>query len=156
MRRHRPYASCERRWLPRRLKAEILLRQDGRCADCGTRLIIGFFVFDHRPPLALRDATEDANDPQRLAAICWTCNEQKTPRDQKEIAKARRLAERHQDFQARQRDRIPGRRVPSRRQWRDLQQVAGIEGTTAVQDDVQREPRSRPGLTPTGRGRRLR
>ena len=58
---------CERRSLPRRLKAEIILRQDGRCADCGTRLIMGFFVFDHRPPLALRAQDTDANDPERLA-----------------------------------------------------------------------------------------
>lgn len=85
--RDRPFPRCERRWLPGRLRAEIMLRQDGRCADCGTRLIMGFIVFDHRPPLAIRDANEDANDPARLAAICWTCNEQKTPRDLKEIAR---------------------------------------------------------------------
>jgi hypothetical protein len=61
-----------------------MLRQEGRCADCGTRLILGFFVFDHRPPLALRDHDDEPNDPARLAAICWTCDEQKTPRDMKE------------------------------------------------------------------------
>src|SRR5215207_6524861 len=54
---------CERRSLPRRLKAEIILRQNGCCADCGTRLIMGFFTFDHRPPLALRDEEADPNDP---------------------------------------------------------------------------------------------
>ena len=58
-----------------------MLRQEGRCADCRTRLIIGFFVFDHRPPLAMRDEGDEANDPDRLAAICWTCDEQKTPKD---------------------------------------------------------------------------
>src|SRR5918994_900463 len=56
---------CERRSLPRRLKAEIILRQDGRCADCGTRLIMGSFIFDHRPPLAMRAEDYDANDPER-------------------------------------------------------------------------------------------
>src|SRR4051794_18144150 len=56
-----------------------MLRQEGRCANRGTRLILGFFVFDHRPPLALRADEEDANDPDRLAAICWTCDQQKTP-----------------------------------------------------------------------------
>lgn len=75
MRRKRPYDSCQRRWVPGRLRAEIMLRQDGRCADCGTRLILGFFVFDHRPPLALREAGDDANDPDRLAAICWHCDQ---------------------------------------------------------------------------------
>ena len=111
---------CERRRLPARLKAEIMLRQNGCCADCGTRLILGFFVFDHRPPLALRDQGEDANDPARLAAICWTCNEQKTPRDLNEIAKAKRLAEAHQEHLERQRTKVPGRRVPSKSQWRRL------------------------------------
>jgi 5-methylcytosine-specific restriction endonuclease McrA len=68
-----------RRAIPGRLRVEIMLRQDGRCADCGTRLILGFFVFDHRPPLALRNEDEDPNEPDRLAAICWACNERKTP-----------------------------------------------------------------------------
>jgi 5-methylcytosine-specific restriction endonuclease McrA len=79
MRRKVPLPRCERRSLPRRLRAEIMLRQEGRCADCGTRLILGFFVFDHRPPLALREEKADANEPERLAAICWTCNQQNPP-----------------------------------------------------------------------------
>src|SRR5215203_3423849 len=103
MRRRRPFLSPERRSIPRRVRAEIMLRQEGRCADCRTRLIIGLFVFDHRPPLALRDEADDPNDPDRLAAICWTCDEQKTPRDIKEIARTKRLAEKHQDFLERQR-----------------------------------------------------
>src|SRR5215211_6424995 len=102
-----------------------MLRQDGRCAECGTRLILGFFVFDHRPPLALRDQAEDANDPERLSAICWTCDQRKTPRDLKEIARTKRLAEEHQSFLERQRDKVPGRRVPSCRQWIKLQQTLG-------------------------------
>src|SRR3712207_2656596 len=117
MRRKPPFERCERRFVPGRLRAEILLRQEGRCADCGTRLILGFFVFDHRPPLALRDPNENANDPERLAAICWTCNEQKTPRDLKEIARTKRLAEKHLDYLERQRAKVPGRRVASRHQW---------------------------------------
>ena len=125
MRRKRAFDRCERRWIPGRLRAEILLRQDGRCADCGTRLILGFFVFDHRPPLALREQGDDANDPERLSAICWTCDQRKTPRDLKEIARTKRLAEEHQSFLERQRDKVPGRRVPSCRQWIKLQQTLG-------------------------------
>jgi hypothetical protein len=121
MTRKPPPESCERRHLPARLKAEIMLRQEGCCADCGTRLILGFFVFDHRPPLALREAGDDPNDPERLAAICWTCNEQKTPKDLKEIARAKRLAEKHQEHLERQRAKVPGRRLPSRKQWQRLQ-----------------------------------
>src|SRR5918997_60859 len=87
--RKRPFEICERKHLPQRLRAEIMLRQEGCCADCGTRLILGFFVFDHRPPLALRDKHEEANDPERLAAICLACDERKTPQDLKEIAKTK-------------------------------------------------------------------
>lgn len=125
MQRNKPFARCRRRSLPQRLRATIMLRQHGRCADCGTRLILGFFVFDHRPPLALRDESADANDPDRLAAICWTCDQQKTPRDLKEIARAKRLALEHQDFLQRRRDKVPGRRAPSRRQWLKLEQSLG-------------------------------
>jgi 5-methylcytosine-specific restriction endonuclease McrA len=135
MRRKPPFDRCERRWVPGRLRAEILLRQEGRCADCGTRLILGFFVFDHRPPLALRDQGENANDPERLAAICWTCNEQKTPRDLKEIARTKRLAEKHQDHLERQgasSAKVPGRRLPSRRQWAEMQQSLSYRTASAL------------------------
>src|SRR5829696_8615805 len=94
-----------------------MLRQDGRCADCGTRLILGFFVFDHRPPLALREHGDDVNDPDRLGAICWTCNQLKTPKDLKAIAKVKRLCDEHEDFLDRQRDKVPGRRLPTRKEW---------------------------------------
>jgi hypothetical protein len=103
----------------------MLLRQEGRCADCGTRLILGFFVFDHRPALALRAEDADANEPEHLAAICWSCDQAKTPRDLKEIARAKRLAAEHQDFLERQREKLPGHRVPSPRQWRKLARELG-------------------------------
>jgi hypothetical protein len=125
---------CERRSLPRRLKAEIILRQAGRCADCGTRLIMGFFIFDHRPPLALRAEEADANDAERLAAICWACDQQKTPRDLKEIARNNRIARKHQDFVERQREKKPGRRLPTPSQWRKLERFVGQPLTTKVAD----------------------
>lgn len=81
---------CKRRTLPRRLKTEIIERQKERCADCGTGLVIGSYVFDHRPPLALRDVSADANDPALLAVICTSCDAHKTRRDLREIALIRR------------------------------------------------------------------
>jgi 5-methylcytosine-specific restriction endonuclease McrA len=123
MRRKRPFLSPERRSVPRRVQAEIMLRQQGRCADCGTRLIMGFFVFDHRPPIALREPHEDVNQPDRLAAICWTCNEQKTPKDLKLIAKSKRIADKYQDFLERQREKVPGRRVPSRKERQEVERI---------------------------------
>ena len=121
MDRKLPYDPCRRRYLPARLKAEILLRQNGNCADCGTRLILGFFVFDHRPPLGVRAGEADANDPERLAAICQRCHERKTPQDLQAIARTKRLALDHQDFLSRQRTKVPGRRVPSRSQFERLE-----------------------------------
>ena len=123
--RKRAFRCCERRSLPKVLRAKIMLRQGGRCFDCGTRMRLGFLVFDHRPPLALRADTENANDPDRLVAICRTCDQQKTPRDMREIARTKRLALDHQDFVDRMRDKVPGRPVPSKSQWRKLQLSVG-------------------------------
>jgi hypothetical protein len=97
-----------------------MLRQNGRCFDCGTRLMLGRIIFDHRPPLALREQGDDANDPERLAAICRACDQRKTPRDLKDIAKTKRLARDHQDFVGRMRDKVPGRPVPSKGQWQKV------------------------------------
>ena len=121
----RAFRCCERRSLPKVLRAKIMLRQGGRCFDCGTRMRLGFLVFDHRPPLALRADTENANDPDRLVAICRTCDQQKTPRDMREIARTKRLALDHQGFVDRMRDKVPGRPVPSKSQWRKLQLSVG-------------------------------
>ena len=124
--RKAPFESCPRRAIPRLLRAQILLRQEGRCFDCGTRMMLGKIVFDHRPPLALRNEGEDANDLDRLVAICLVCDRQKTPRDIREIARTKRLAMTHQDFVLRMQDKVPGRPVPSRRQWQKVRD--GMEG----------------------------
>jgi hypothetical protein len=126
MPRKLPFRRCERRSLPKLLGAKIMLRQGGRCFDCGTRMRLGFFVFDHRPPLALRAEDEKANDPDRLVAICRTCDRQKTPRDMREIARTKRLALDHKDFVDRMRDKVPGRPVPSKSQWKKL--IRSIRG----------------------------
>jgi hypothetical protein len=126
MPRKLPFRRCERRSLPKLLGAQIMLRQGGRCFDCGTRMRLGFFVFDHRPPLALRAEDENANDPDRLVAICRTWDRQKTPRDMREIARTKRLALDHKDFVGRMRDKVPGRPVPSKSQWKKL--IRSIRG----------------------------
>jgi hypothetical protein len=130
MQRKSPFQPCSRRYVPALLRARIMLRQNGRCFDCGTRLMLGRIIFDHRPPLALRGQDDDANDRERLAAICRTCDKQKTPRDLKQIAKAKRLALDHQDFVERMSDKIPGRPVPSKSQWRKVKEK--IKGAKPV------------------------
>ena len=125
MQRKPPFRSCKRHSLPARLRTQIMLRQKGRCFDCGTRMMLGKIIFDHRPPLALRAKGDDANDPDRIFAVCRTCDQQKTPRDIKEIARTKRLALDHQDFIDRMGDKVPGRPVPSKSQWNKL--VRSIE-----------------------------
>ncbi len=88
-------------------------------------MMLGKIIFDHRPPLALRAKGDDANDPDRIFAVCRTCDQQKTPRDIKEIARTKRLALDHQDFIDRMGDKVPGRPVPSKSQWNKL--VRSIE-----------------------------
>jgi hypothetical protein len=83
------YPHCRGRAIPRGLKIAILLRQGSCCADCSARLVMGSFVFDHRPPLTLREVSDDANDPERLAAICSKFDDWKIPRDLRDIAQAR-------------------------------------------------------------------
>jgi hypothetical protein len=89
-------------------------------------MILGKIVFDHRPPLALRAKGDNANDPDRLVAICTVCDQRKTPRDIKDIARAKRLALTQQDFVERMREKVPGRPVPSKRQWGKLVRSIGI------------------------------
>jgi hypothetical protein len=72
------------------VKLEIVLRQNGFCADCGSQLTAGALVFDHRPPLVLREVWDDPNDADRLAAICMPCNGQETRRDLRQIAHVKR------------------------------------------------------------------
>ena len=113
MPRSRKLPHCRRRTLPNRLKAEIILRQDGRCTDCGTRLVIGHFVFDHRPPLALRDVCADANHPELLAAICMSCDKQKTQQDLRDIARVKRRGFTYNQFLALERLNVVRRGPPS-------------------------------------------
>ncbi len=111
MRRRLPH--CRRRPLPYGLKVEIILRQNACCADCRIPLTPGSFVFDHRPPLALRDADDDPNDPERLAAICKSCDKHKTAADLREIARVKRRGFTYNQLLERERIRVAGRGAPA-------------------------------------------
>jgi hypothetical protein len=109
--RHR-IPHCRRRALPWNLKLEIILRQMGCCADCDTPLVTGAFVFDHRPALALRDAADDPNDPERLAAICKACDRKKTSADLRKIAHVKRRGFTYNQLLERQRIAQAAGRAP--------------------------------------------
>lgn len=97
-----------RKAIPQKLRAEIALRQHGRCiCGCDEKLLPGFHI-DHDPPLKLRewdevarDTIPPANDPYHLFAMIPGHHRRKTshPRgphtsidsDQHAIAKVRRI-----------------------------------------------------------------
>ena len=109
-------ATCRRGCAPNPGAPERLLRRLRHALD--PRLLR---VRSPPSPRPARRTEADANDPERLAAICRRCDERKTPQDLKAIARTKRLAFDHQDFLARQRSKVPGRRAPSRRQVEQLE-----------------------------------
>jgi hypothetical protein len=84
----------------------------------------------------LRVEGDDANDPDRIVAICRSCDQHKTPRDLKEIARTKRIARNHQDFLERMRDKVPGRPVPSKSQWRKLLRSIGATDEALIVSDA--------------------
>jgi hypothetical protein len=66
-----------------------------------------------------------------LVAICKACDQRKTPRDLKDIAKTKRLALDHHDFVGRMRDKVPGRPVPSKARWQKMKREMGTESDSA-------------------------
>jgi 5-methylcytosine-specific restriction endonuclease McrA len=132
IRRAKPFASCAHAAILRRTKLEILLRQKGHCADCGTRLDVERIIFDHRPPLALRSPEEDPNDPEGLAAICPQCDRLKTSRDLAEIARTRRLALDRAEHETRMAAKVCGRPRLSRHAERALKRYLSEDPTDRV------------------------
>ena len=71
-----------------KMKAEVLIRQEGKCAGCGDTLGRGTpYHFDHIQPLD----SLGSNDVENLQALCKPCHKIKTAQDVKAIAKGRRL-----------------------------------------------------------------
>ena len=105
--------------IPARIRELIVERQQGACALCGCLLGPGFTEFDHPPPLALREASSDPNDPALLQALCLPCHRSKTGDDLRSIAKAKRLSETEQAHRELLSRKVPGRpRVPAAvRRW---------------------------------------
>lgn len=101
---------AERKAIPKAVKASIVLRQSGHCVDCGTKLMTGEIIFDHRPPLALREAGADPNDPAKIDAICTACDSKKTPGDISRIAKTKRQYARETEHRIRRDERLPGQK----------------------------------------------
>lgn len=82
-----------RRRLTRFKRAQILARQDGRCALCDELIdIYSIYEIDHAWALGLGGGNEDDN----LRAVHVACHKTKTVGDIGRIAKVKRGAEKHE------------------------------------------------------------
>lgn len=78
-----------RRHLTQAQKAKVMLRQNGKCAGCGKRLITGLFEFDHIQDLQ----HEGDNEPDNWQVLCTKpCHALKTKRGSQARSKAVRLS----------------------------------------------------------------
>lgn len=78
-----------RRHLTQAQKAKVMLRQLGKCAGCGKRLIVGLFEFDH-----IQDLQHDGdNELDNWQALCTKpCHRLKTKKGVQARAKVERVA----------------------------------------------------------------
>ncbi len=76
----------------RKVKAEALERAKQRCGSCGIPLTPSTGIeFDHRIP----DAVGGANSVANCVPLCRNCHGGKTRTDVKEIARTKRIRDKH-------------------------------------------------------------
>jgi 5-methylcytosine-specific restriction enzyme A len=63
----------------------------GHCEGCTAKLAAGGFIYDHVIPWAMTQDSSLGN----CQVLCLTCDDLKTPRDQSEIADAKRVSDFH-------------------------------------------------------------
>lgn len=112
-----------RKGIPDRIKLEVFLRQQGRCAVTGSRLASIFHAeWDHVPALALRPVAPSGADyepaqldPAYIQALSPGAHREKTSDDQGRIAKVKRLADKHVGTDKPRKNRWPRRPFQKRR-----------------------------------------
>src|SRR6266702_2903557 len=83
--------SMPRQEFTRKVKAAAFARSGGRCEGCGLKLQVGRFVYDHRDP----DWMGGDNDLDNCQILGWCCDKPKTAKDQGDIAKIKRVRDKH-------------------------------------------------------------
>lgn len=89
-----------RKAIPERIKLDVFVRQEGRCAATGRRLASIYHCdWDHAPALALRPVAPSGADyepaqldPAYIQALHPGAHREKTSDDQARIAKVKRIA----------------------------------------------------------------
>lgn len=116
--RVQPPPSGWRKPIPARIKLDVVIRQDGRCAVTGERLgTLAETEFDHRPPIADREYDADAddtippaNDPAHIFATRKAPHKGLSSADATKRAKAKRLRAAQDDFEDAALDRQCGQK----------------------------------------------
>lgn len=78
----------------KKTKAQAFVRANGHCEGdgCGARLTVSKFRYDHRIP----DWMGGDNSLENCTVLCLGCDlGRKTPQDQKDIAKVKRIRDKH-------------------------------------------------------------
>lgn len=110
----RPEVEIEsRKYLSKKDKLELIIKQDGLCPKCSERLgPLTHVDFDHIIPLAL-GGTQDLSNWQ---ALHKECHKQKTKQDVSRISRAKRLAKKRLG-EVKVKKKIPSKKLESKSRW---------------------------------------
>lgn len=128
--------------IPVSVKFNVVMRQDGRCKNCGQKLQEWRETqFDHRPPIQMRSWSDElqdtlpaANDVEYIEALHKDCHKvlttgrqgesklSKRGGDISDVAKLRRLTRKEEDFRKRlltkgDPDPVSDEDLPKKRKW---------------------------------------
>jgi len=113
-----PVQATQRRAMTEARRLRIYLACNGRCV-CGVKVPLKGTVIDHRIPLWMGGADEDAN----LRFLCADCDKPKTAKDKGNIAKVKRILARE--------DGTRRPRKPIRSRGFDKTKTRRFDGTVA-------------------------
>jgi 5-methylcytosine-specific restriction protein A len=105
-----------RRNFSSRVKLAAFERAKGQCERCTAKLFPGNIIYDHRIP----DALGGEPTVENCEVICRSCDREKTPADQRAIAKAKRVQIKHIGA------RIPRNTLPFGRNDLRKKTIAGL------------------------------
>ncbi len=80
-----------RREFPTKVKVAAFERAKGHCEECGGRLFVGKFAYDH----VIADACGGEPTLENCAVLCDACHGVKTPGDATKAAKVKRIRAKH-------------------------------------------------------------
>lgn len=97
-----------RRHIPRRERARIFARADGRCHICGQKIDAGYedWQVEHVIPLGMGGTEEVMDDNLQPAHV--KCHRGKTAQDKGHMAKATRMQQRDMGIKKQTRRPLPG------------------------------------------------